>query len=177
MSNSVRKLTFSAIYLAIAMILPFLTGQIQQIGQMLCPMHLPVLLCGFVCGWQWGLAVGFISPILRGAIFGMPPLFPTAVAMAFELAVYGFVSGFLYKKLPKKKWITYVILLIAMIAGRLVWGLVQMILAGITHNEFTGAIFLAGAVTNAIPGIILQLILVPILVFAMEKARLMLNDR
>lgn len=171
----IRKLTYAALYLAIAMVLPFVTGQIPEIGSMLCPMHIPALLCGFMCGWPWGLAVGFIAPLLRSAVFGMPTLFPTAVAMAFELAVYGGVSGLLIRLLPKKKGIVYAVLPIAMIAGRAVWGAVRVILAGLSGNSFTWAMFLAGAITNAIPGIILHLILIPILVIAMEKAGLSLN--
>ncbi len=171
----IRKLTYAALYLAIAMVLPFVTGQIPEIGSMLCPMHIPALLCGFMCGWPWGLAVGFIAPLLRSAVFGMPTLFPTAVAMAFELAVYGGVSGLLIRLLPKKKGIVYAVLPIAMIAGRAVWGAVRVILAGLSGSSFTWAMFLAGAITNAIPGIILHLILIPILVIAMEKAGLSLN--
>ncbi|MFQ6976237.1 MAG: ECF transporter S component [Oscillibacter sp.] len=72
-ASPVRKLTYSALFLALAMVLPFLTGQIPEIGSMLCPMHLPALLCGFMCGWPWGLAVGFISPLLR-SMSGMPPI-------------------------------------------------------------------------------------------------------
>ena len=49
---------------------------------MLLPMHLPTLLCGFLCGGPWGAAVGFLAPLMRSAILGMPPPFPTAVAMA-----------------------------------------------------------------------------------------------
>ena len=143
---------------------------------MLCPMHIPALLCGFLCGWPCGLAVGFIAPLLRSVLFGMPVLFPTGVAMAFELAVYGGMAGFLYSILPRRKWIVYAVLLFAMIAGRLVWGLVHVILAGLTGSEFTAAAFLAGAVTGAIPGIILQLILIPILVMSMERAGLSLNQ-
>ena len=94
-SLQVRKLTYAALFLAIALVLPFLTGQIPEIGRALSPMHIPVLLCGFTCGWPWGLAVGFIAPLLRGLLFGMPVLFPSGVAMAFELAVYGAVSGYL----------------------------------------------------------------------------------
>ena len=97
-SSAVRKLTYSALYLALAMVLPFLTGQVPKIGSMLCPMHIPALLCGFMCGWPWGLAVGFLSPLLRSAIFGMPPVW-VSVAMAFEMATYGAVSGWLYRKL------------------------------------------------------------------------------
>ena len=170
-----RKLTYSALFLAIAMVLPFITGQIPEIGAMLCPMHIPVLLCGFLCGWPWGLCVGFIAPLLRGAMFGMPALFPTGTAMAFELAAYGAVSGILYKRLPKKKWTIYAVLLSAMIVGRLVWGLAHIVIAGITGNEFSAAVFLAGAVTNAIPGIILHIVLIPLLVMVMEKAGLSLN--
>ena len=118
-SMQIRKLTYSALYLAIALVLPFLTGQIPEIGSMLCPMHIPALLCGFVCGWPWGLAVGFVSPLLRSLLFGMPTAY-TAVAMAFELAAYGAVSGILYRIFPRRNWSVYVTLIAAMIVGRLV---------------------------------------------------------
>jgi len=100
---NVFKTTLAAIFLAVSYILPFFTAQISEIGTMFCPMHIPVILCSFICGWQWGLAVGFIAPLLRSLTLFMPPLFPTAVSMAFELAVYGFLSGFMYNLLPKKK--------------------------------------------------------------------------
>lgn len=171
----VRRLTYAALYLAIAMVLPFVTGQIPEIGAMLCPMHLPVLLCGFMCGWPWGLAVGLTAPLLRSVTFGMPALFPTAAAMTFELAVYGGAAGFLYRKLRRKPGAAYAALVLAMIAGRVVWGAVRVILAGLSGNPFTWALFLAGAVTDAVPGIIMQLVLIPILVMAMERAGLSLN--
>ena len=176
-SNSlqVRRMTYSALCLALALVLPFLTGQIPQIGSALCPMHLPVLLCGFLCGWPWGLAVGFIAPLLRSVIFGMPPMIPTALAMAFELATYGALAGFLYRKFPKTIPGIYASLLIAMICGRLVWGIARLILAGIVGNGFTFAMFISGAITTAIPGIIVQLVLIPAIVYAMEKAGLNLN--
>lgn len=173
-SLQIRRMTYAALYLAIAMVLPFITGQIPEIGAMLCPMHIPALLCGFMCGWPWGLAVGFIAPLLRSVVFGMPAMFPGAVAMAFELAVYGGMAGFLRQKLPRKKGVLYTVLLISMVAGRLVWGTVRVILAGLSGSTFTWALFLAGAVTNAIPGIILQLVLIPVLVLAMERAGLSL---
>ena len=174
-SLQIRKLVYAAVFLALALVLPFLTGQIPEIGSALCPMHIPALLCGFMCGWPWGLAVGFIAPLLRSVVFGMPILFPAAVAMAFELAVYGGMAGFLYQKLPRRKGIAYAVLLISMIAGRIVWGAVRVILAGLSGSTFTWALFLAGAVTNAIPGMILQLILIPLMVVAMERAGLSLN--
>ena len=114
----IRKLTYSALFLALCLVLPFLTGQIPNIGSMLSPMHIPVLLCGMVCGWPWGLLVGFIAPIMRSLLFGMPPMFPTAISMAFELAAYGAISGILYKVLPKKPTYTYLSLIVAMIGGR-----------------------------------------------------------
>lgn len=168
-SLRLRKLTYSALFLALAMVLPFLTGQIPQIGSMLCPMHIPALLCGFVCGWPWGLAVGFVSPLLRMAIFGMPPVW-VAIAMAFEMGVYGAVAGILYRVLPKNKGSIYVSLLGAMVAGRLAWGLVKIILAGVQKTTFPLSAFFAGAITGAIPGIILQLILIPVVVMLLEKA-------
>ena len=176
-SLRIRKLTYAALYLAIAMVLPFITGQIPEIGSMLCPMHIPALLCGFMCGWPWGMAVGFVTPLLRSFLFGMPALFPAAVAMAFELAVYGCISGLLYRLLPRRNWTVYVSLIIAMIAGRIVWGTVRLILAGLSGTGFTWALFLAGAFTNAIPGIIMHLILIPVLVIAMNRAGLSLNRR
>lgn len=175
-SELVRRLVFAAICLAIAMVLPLLTGQIQQIGNMLCPMHLPVLLCGFLCGWQWGLVVGFVSPLLRFAVFGMPPLFPIGAAMAFELATYGAIAGLLYRLLPRKVPYLYVSLLSAMLAGRAVWGLVRFAIAGLQATSFPLSAFWAGAVVNAIPGIVLQIVLIPPLVLALRRAGLTRDD-
>lgn len=175
-SAQIRKLTFSALFLAIALVLPFLTGQIPQIGSMLSPMHIPVLLCGFVCGWPYGLAVGLVAAPLRSLLFGMPPMFPTAIAMAFELGTYGLISGLMYRLLPKKIWSIYAALIVAMVAGRLVWGLASLVLLGIKGTGFTAAAFLAGAVTNAVPGIILHIVLIPLLVIALRRTKLMLVE-
>lgn len=163
------KLSLSSLFLAAAYVLPFITGQIQQIGNMLCPMHIPVLLCGFLCGAPWGAAVGFIAPLLRSLTLGMPVFFPNTVSMAFELCIYGFMTGLLYKLFPKKKLYIYASLLISMISGRLVWGFVQFILLGFNTSEFPFSAFLAGAFTNAVPGIILQIVLIPVLVILAEK--------
>ena len=155
---------------ALAYVLPFFTGQIPQIGAMLAPMHIPVLLCGFLCGWPWGLAVGALAPLTRSLILGMPKLFPSAVCMCFELAVYGAVAGLLYRLLPRKKGYIYVALLGAMVAGRLVWGAAMWVALGLTGGSFTLAAFMAGAITNAIPGIVLQIILIPVLVMVLERS-------
>ena len=175
MSKSTKKLCYAAVCLALAMVLPFLTGQIPQIGQMLSPMHIPVFLCGFLCGWPWGIVVGFIAPLLRSVLFGMPAFFPGACAMAFELATYGFVSGVLYKRLPDRTSSIYIALIAAMICGRIVWGIARYVFAGLSGSSFPMSAFIAGAVTNAIPGIILHLILIPVIVIAMERAGLSLN--
>ena len=271
MNKHIKKLVYSAVFLALCMVLPFLTGQIPEIGQALSPMHIPVLLCGFACGWPWGLAVGFIAPILRSLIFQMPAMWPNAVAMAFELATYGFCSGILFKVLPSKirlmnaaavsaflmtvglavtaygfylngsaayalaketlaptegfapaadpgkNWVIFgviaaglglfgwclvkmravlgakknggaeileftgtarvlPVLIVSMILGRCVWGLARFVIAGFNATAFPASAFLAGAVLNAIPGIILHIILIPVLVAAMQKAKLILND-
>ena len=167
--TNIKKLVLAALFLAMAMVLPFLTGQIPEVGSMLCPMHIPALLCGFFCGWPWGLAVGVVAPLLRSMIFGMPPMFPVAICMSFELATYGAISGMLYSKLPRKKSSIYISLVTAMVAGRLVWGLARFFCAGLDVSAFGLSAFWAGAVTTAIPGIIVQLVLIPVLVMALEK--------
>ena len=169
-NKQLRKLVFSALLLAIGYVLPFLTGQIPEIGSMLLPLHIPVLLCGMVCGWQWGLAVGFVLPLARSLMFGAPPLYPAAVAMSFELATYGLVVALFYKALSKKGVVgIYASLIAAMLAGRAVWGAVQYILLGLGGKSFTFAAFAAGAVLNAIPGIIIQLILIPAIILVLRK--------
>ena len=167
--NEIRKLTLSAMFLAWAFVMPFLTGQIPQIGSMLCPMHIPVLLCGFFCGAPWGLAVGIIAPLLRSFVLGMPPLFPTAFCMAFELAAYGFAAGWLYRKLTGKIMSVYIALIGAMVAGRLIWGLVMLCCVGFDVSEFGFNAFLAGTVVNALPGILIQILLIPLLVISLAK--------
>lgn len=160
-------------FVAIGLVLPFFTGQIPQIGKMLLPMHLPVFFCGLICGGPWGLAAGFVTPLLRSLIFFQPQLFPTAVAMAFELSCYGFVSGFLYNR---SKWqciiSLYRSLLAAMVCGRLVWGCVMTVLLGFSGSAFGFEAFIAGAFLNAVPGIVLQLVFIPAIMVALDKTGL-----
>lgn len=170
--NRILKISLASLFLALAYVMPFLTGQIPEIGSMLCPMHIPVLLCGFICGWPWGLAVGFIAPFFRSLTLGMPPFFPTAVCMALELAAYGAVSGLMHKTLPKKKQYIYCSLIIAMIIGRLVWGSAMFVCMGIKGEGFTVSAFLSGAILNAIPGIIVQIVLIPLLVMVLDNPKI-----
>lgn len=170
--NNVKKLAVTAMLFAVGMVLPFFIGQIPAIGKMLLPMHIPVLLCGFIVGWQYGALIGFLLPIVRGLVFGMPPLYPNAVAMAFEMAAYSFVSGYLYSH---ARWqctkMLYISLVTAMLAGRIVWAFAEVILLGIGGNIFTWKMFAAGAFLNAIPGIIVQLTLIPIIMVTLRRAK------
>lgn len=160
--ETLRRLVLAAMFLAIGLVLPFFTGQIQQIGNMLLPMHIPVLLCGLLCGWQYGALVGAVLPLLRFALFGMPMLYPNALAMAVELCVYGLAIGFIYGMFKKQNLVSvYISLVIAMILGRVVWGGSMTVLLSMKDSAFTFTAFLAGAVLNAIPGIVLQLLLIP----------------
>lgn len=168
---STKNMVTAAVFLALGMVLPFFTGQIPTIGSMLLPMHIPVLICGYVCGWQWGLLVGLIVPILRSMTLGMPPMMPVAAAMAFELAAYGASTGLLYEKLEKNTISIYISLIGAMIFGRIVWGLVSMVLYGIMGNAFSVQIFLSGALLKAVPGIILQLVLITVIIITLRKAK------
>ena len=166
-----KKSAYAALFLALCLVLPLLTGQIPQVGSMLLPMHIPVLLCGLVCGWQYGAAVGFVAPLLRSLLFTMPKLYPVAIAMAFELLTYGLVIGLVYRRLAKKGMVgVYAALVTAMVAGRLVWGVAEVVLLGLNGNAFTAQAFLAGALLNAAPGIIVQLILIPAVMAALQKA-------
>ena len=165
----IRQITLSAMFLALGLVLPMVTMQIPQIGSMLLPMHLPVFLCGMVCGPFWGCLVGAVCPLLRHVLFHMPPL-NSAIAMTFELAAYGLVSGLLFSRFKEKDTkAVYLSLIPAMIIGRLVWGLAQIVLFSLQGNSFTFQAFLAGALTTAIPGIILQLILIPLLMRALKR--------
>ena len=169
-TNNIRKLVLAGICLALCMVLPFLTGQIPEIGSMLSPMHIPVLLCGFLTGPLYAAVVAAVAPLLRFALFGMPPIYPAGVAMCVEMAVYGAISGLLYRKLPRSTASIYVSLAAAMLLGRIVWGAARLILSGIRGVPFTWAAFMAGAFTSAVPGIILHIALIPVLVLALQRA-------
>lgn len=125
-------------FFALGIVLPFLIGQIPAIGKMLSPMHIPVLFCGLIVGWKYGLIVGFLLPLVRSVLFGMPALFPNATGMAFELGTYGFVIALVYSRFPHKNTMAvYISLITAMLAGRIVWGIAQVIMLGVTGGAFT----------------------------------------
>lgn len=174
--NYIFKITFSSIMIAMAMVLPFLTGQIPEIGAMLCPLHIPVIICGLICGWKYGIITGFIVPVLRSLIFGMPPMYPTAISMSFELATYGFVCGALFAILEKKNIkllaSVYITLIVAMLLGRFMWGFVRYVIAIFDgSNVFTFKIFITSTFVSSWPGIILQLILIPTLICILYRTK------
>lgn len=168
--KTIYRMVLCAMFLALAMVLPLLTGQMKTFGKMLCPMHIPVILCGFFCGPLAALGVGFIAPIMRFFIFGKPDIIPNGFGMAFELAAYGFFSGFFYKILPKKNISVYISLIIAMILGRIVWGLTEFLMLNLGWIDAFGiSAFISGSILGSIPGILVQIIIIPILVMALKK--------
>jgi hypothetical protein len=156
-------------FIAIGIVLPGITMHIPAVGNMLLPMHIPVMLLGFIAGAPYGAAAGIITPLLRSALLSMPPMFPTALAMAFELACYGFLCGMFYNRFPKRTLFIYASLILAMIGGRIVWGAVSLFFFTFSPNAFTWKLFLNGAFLMAFPGIVLQLLLIPPLVVALKR--------
>lgn len=169
MRNKTRKIVISGVCLALCMLLPFLTGQIPQIGQMLAPMHIPVLLCGFLCGPLWGGIIGFIAPLLRFILFQAPPLVPTGIPMMFELAAYGTMAGILYKYSKKKNRNIFFALIGAMLIGRIIWGIAMVIFSLLNGWEFTLSMFLTQAFVTALPGILFHILIIPPIIMVVGK--------
>lgn len=168
-SSHTKRLALAALFLAMGLTLPFLTGQIPQIGNLLLPMHIPVLVCGLICGWKYGGVIGLILPPMRYLLFGAPP-FPNNVAMACELAAYGALVGLLYARSRRKGVVSlYRSLIAAMLGGRIVWGAAMIAIIGAAGKSFTWAAFLTSAFFNAIPGIVLQLVFIPALMVALDR--------
>lgn len=164
-----RNMLIAALMLAMCQLMPLLFGQFPPLLKRISPMHIPVFLCGFICPGPWAAIVGFIAPVLRSVTFGVPELMPTAVAMSFELATYGAVTRLMVKLLPKGGVWKFVTMAVAMLAGRLVWGVACYLLYGISGGAFTMTAFLAGAFINAVPAILCHFILIPILVIDLEE--------
>lgn len=183
----INKVCISGLCLSLGLILPFITGQMKEIGNMLCPMHIPVIICGFICGPVYGLIIGLVTPLLRSLMFSMPPLYPIAASMAVELAVYGLVAGLLYNILIRKNKnnnlginivYIYISLITAMLVGRICWGLTRYIFTLLDDTiKFSYQAFIAGAFVNAWPGIIIQLIIIPCLLAALIKSKVIPLER
>lgn len=178
--NETIKLVVAGLLAAIGVVLPRLilmlplqgivsviVPRVRNVGAVLLPMHLPILICGFLCGYKYGFLCGFLVPFLA-SLFNGKPTFIDAISMAFELATYGGVCGILMMK--KKKYPLVVSLIIAMLLGRLVMGISKIIIYGLEGNSYGIQMYLASAFVQAWPGIILQLILVPLIVTAVKKS-------
>ena len=166
-NKKLLNLILAALFLGIGLVLPLLTGQIQKFGNMLLPMHIPVLLSGFIIGPVYGMIVGFVTPLLRSIMFGAPIFYPKAIVMSFELLTYGLISGVFYHIIfnRRSKLINiYISLILAMVFGRVTYGIVQSIIGLVNMNGFTFKVFVTEAIINAIPGIIIQLIIIPIII-------------
>lgn len=173
MKESTKRLVLAAMFLGVGFVLPLLTNQIKEIGDTLLPMHIPVMLCGLICGKRYGFAVGIMLPFLRSIVFSMPPMYPNAVWMALELATYGFVIALIYGIFKRKNLLCiYVSLISAMLAGRVVWGIAKALLLGLKGTAFTFSAFIIGGFTDALLGIILQLILIPLIMGILNKRRM-----
>lgn len=168
-NNKIVRIVLSSMFLALALVMPFFTAQIPRIGSALCPMHFPVLLCGFLCGPSDALIVGFVAPLLRFLLFGMPPILPSGIPMSFELATYGVLAGLLYRLFSTKKINIYLALTGAMIGGRIVWALSRVVLFGLGVAPFSLELFIVNGFVNAIPGIIAQIVLIPVLVMSIRR--------
>lgn len=181
MNKKIKQMVISAILIAVGLVLPFLTGQIQSIAKIISPMHIPALIAGLTVGPVWGAAVGFITPLLRSVLFGMPPaIIPTALAMAFELCTYAVITGLLYPRLLKVRALRkaahlpaiLIAMIVAMVLGRCVGGAVQAILLGITGGSYSLQAFVAAYFTGTALGALIHLVIVPAVVIALEKAKL-----
>lgn len=177
-NQTIQKITGSAVLMALGMILPFFTGLVPSFGKMLLPMHIPVFLCSFLCGWQYGLIVGFLLPLFHSALFGVPILYPVALSMAFELATYGCTADLLYRSFHKKGTLPLCgALVLSMLCGRVVLGISEAILFGIGNHPFSFPLFITSAFVNAIPGILLQLLLIPSLMVALRPTEFSRSHR
>lgn len=166
-----QEMVFAALSLSLALVLPMLTGQIPRLGAMLCPMHLPVLLAGFLCGPLWAAAVGATAPLLRSALFALPQLMPTALAMSVELMVYGLAAGWLWRGMRSRRGGVIAALLGAMLAGRMAWGAAAWALYGALGMAFDRQIFFAAAFVQTLPGVAVQMVLIPPTVTALRRLR------
>lgn len=161
---NIKKITYGSSLLSLGILLPFLTASNPALGGVFLLMHIPALLGGFILGGKYGALIGFIMPLLRSVLVSMPPLYPTALIMAFELSAYGFVSGILFKWLKNVKFGYIIALIGAMLLGRFVWGTASTIILSLANRPYTFEAFIAGAFVTALPGILIQLILIPLLV-------------
>lgn len=172
-NRTIKHMILASLFIALGIVLPFLTGSNQQLGSVFLLMHLPILIAGLVLGFKYGFLVGLITPILRSLLVGMPPLFPFAVTMMFELAAYGFLIGLFYKLLPKSPVYVYVSLIISLILGRIIFGIAAYIIYPLAGITFTFDQFIKAGFVTSLPGIAIQIVLVPLLFIYLKKTNVL----
>lgn len=166
--NSIKKLTLASMFLALGILFPQIFHAIPNAGNILLPMHIPVILCGFVCGPFYGLLVGLITPIISNLVFAMPAAIMLG-QMIVELGTYGFMCGLMYRLIQNNNELirNYIVLIISMVSGRLVYGICNALIFKAGNYSFD--LWIKAALIVAIPGIIIQLIFIPILVNKIKK--------
>lgn len=168
--TTAKRTVLAALFVALCVVLPIAFHTIPNAGSIFLPMHIPVLICGIVCGWPFGLACGLVGPLLSNLLTSMPPA-AMLPAMMIECGVYGLVSGLLLKwvRTGKLNADLYIALLSAMLAGRIVSGVAKALIfaPGMTFGAWIAASFV-----TALPGIVIQLIVVPLLVNVLIRTRL-----
>lgn len=169
--KNTKNLVITAVFIALGVVLPLLFHSIPKSGSILLPMHIPVLLCGLVCGWPYGLACGILTPLLSSQLTGMPPA-EYLLPMLVELAIYGFIAGILLKLIRTKNTFLdlYISLIGAMLCGRIAYGLLNALI--LNFGKYSFAAWTASAFVTSLPGILIQLAIIPIIVFALERAKL-----
>lgn len=165
-NKSVREIVLSGLFIAIGLLLPSIFHAFGA-GSTFLPMHIPVIFAGFTVSLPFAVTVGVLTPFLSSVLTGMPPLFPVMPYMVFELAAYGAASSILYRKL---KLNVYVSLIGSMIIGRIVAGIAVWVLASFFMAKLPGPVlFITGAITKGIPGIIIQVVFIPAVVILLER--------
>lgn len=161
------NIVISGLLIAIGVIIPSIFHSVGIAGNIFLPMHVPVLLGGFLLSPIYAFLVGILTPLLNSLLTGMPPLFPMAIIMVFELGIYGLVASYLYRKLKVPVIIS---LILSMIVGRLVSGAVVYILAlSFSTVKMDPLLFVKGGIITGLPGIIIQIVLIPILMHAINR--------
>ncbi|MCI9435974.1 MAG: ECF transporter S component [Lachnospiraceae bacterium] len=167
----VKKAILTAACIALCVVLPMAFHAIPNAGNIYCPMHMPVLLCGLVCGWPFGLLCGVAGPVLSSLFTGMPSM-AYLPSMVIELAAYGFVAGIMMRIVHTKMLLAdlYISLAAALLAGRIVAGASRALI--FAPGSYSMAAWAASYFVTALPGLVIQLALLPAIAFALEKARL-----
>ncbi|MDD6830469.1 MAG: ECF transporter S component [Firmicutes bacterium] len=170
MSN-VKKSIITAVCIALCYVIPLMFHGIQNAGNIFCPMHIPVFICGLICGWQYGLLCGIAGPALSSALSGMPPV-AVLPSMMVELAAYGTAAGLMMKLVRTKSTYAdlYISLIVAIVCGRVLAGLAKALI--FARGSYSMSAWIAGSVVTSWPGTVIQLVFIPTIVFALMKSHL-----